>query len=125
MRILVLKNALSYYGKGIKCVKGIPVPVEDHIADELMETGHFEEEDTSVPDFGTQDGNGVPDPDTLFAMKKEELSALAVKFGVDIKGCRTNEERANKIQDALVHIQMGQESFIPEYEEVSHAETMG
>lgn len=46
----------------------------------------------------TQSTPGIPD---LHSMKKNEMDAFAALHGIEIKGVMKNEERANKILEAL------------------------
>ena len=42
MKKVCLKAGLSYVARGVSCVKGSPIYVEDNMAEKLLKTGRFE-----------------------------------------------------------------------------------
>lgn len=99
MKKLVLKTGLSYSTKDLKCIKGSPFDVEDGVAEKLMATGRFEElqAETSDPDQKKAPAN----VDNFSLMKKDDLIAYAASHGINIEDCKNNEERIERIKDAL------------------------
>lgn len=91
MKKICLKVGLSYAAKGFSCIKGIPVDVEDGVAERLMRTGRFGIADT-VPDSESAD---------ISSMKKDELIAFAEAHGIDLEGCKNNNERIERIQSEI------------------------
>ncbi|WP_300781938.1 hypothetical protein [uncultured Acetatifactor sp.] len=99
MKKICLKSGLSYAAKGFSCIKGIPVDVEDDVAEKLMGTGRFEIADEGLEASEPTDGGSAPAD--IRSMKKDELIAFAEAHGIDIEGCNNNGERVSRIQDAL------------------------
>lgn len=99
MKKICLKAGLSYAAKGFSCIKGIPVDVEDEVAERLMGTGRFEAADEGLEAPGPTDDGAAPAD--IRSMKKDELIAFAEAHGIDIAGCNNNGERVSRIQDAL------------------------
>lgn len=99
MKKIVLKIGLSYSTKDLKCKKGSPFDVEDDVAEKLMATGRFEElqADISAPDQEEKPTN----IDNISSMKKEELIAYAAAHGISIEDCKNNEERVERIKNAI------------------------
>lgn len=104
MRKVCLKTGISYVAKGISCVKGKVVDVEDDIAARLVKTGRFEIVDAAPtdsesvdPEFADPEGKSI----NITSMKKEELIAFAEDQGIDVKDCKNNEERIQRIQSEM------------------------
>lgn len=99
MKKVCLKAGLSYVAKGVSCMKGKAVDVEDNVAERLMKTGRFEIMDVEsvVPEFVAPAGNSV----NITSMKKEELIAFAEEHGIDVADCKNNEERIHRIQSEM------------------------
>ncbi len=116
MKKICLKTGLSYAAKGFSCIKGIPVDVEDEVAEKLMGTGRFEIADEGLEAPGPMDDG--PAPADIRSMKKDELIAFAEAHGIDIQGCNNNGERVSRIQDALDVMDFAQ----ADYEEESGGE---
>lgn len=130
MKKVCLKAGLSYVARGISCVKGKAVDVEDDVAARLMKTGRFEIADVEpaasgftvpatdppIPEFT------VPAPDSqvpgfvdlvsgspavdaksasITSMRKDELIAFAEAQGINIDDCKNNEERIQRIQSEM------------------------
>lgn len=127
MKKVWLKAGLSYVARGISCVKGKTVDVEDDVAARLMKTGRFEIEDvepavsefaesTLAPEF-TIPASDFPVPgvaelvsdppavaakyDRITSMRKDELIAFAEAQGINIEDCKNNEERIQRIQSEM------------------------
>lgn len=99
MKKICLKKGLSYTTSWFSCMKGIPVEVEDDVAERLMGTGRFEIVDME---------HGDPAPTVVSyasadirSMKKDEIVAFAKDHGIDIEGCKNNGERIERIKREL------------------------
>ena len=99
MKKICLKAGLSYAAKGFSCIKGIPVDVEDDVAEKLMGTGRFESADMS-PEISEPMDDSFAAID-ISSMKKDEMIAFAKAHGIDIEGCKNNGERIEQIQREL------------------------
>ena len=99
MKRLKLNQGLSYPTKGFSCIKGAPFDAEDDLAEKLLGTGRFEE--ISEPALDTDLEAKEISADDIGRMKKDELIALAEKYGINIEDCRNNDERAERIQGFL------------------------
>lgn len=99
MKKVCLKVGLSYVAKGISCMKGKAVDVEDDVAERLMKTGRFEivDAEPAVPE-SVDPASGSAN---IASMKKEELIAFAEAQGIDVKDCKNNEERIKRIQSEM------------------------
>ena len=118
MKKVCLKAGLSYVARGISCVKGKAVDVEDDVAARLMKTGRFEIADVEP----AASGFTVPAPDSpvpgfmdlvsgslavdaksasITSMRKDELIAFAEAQGINIDDCKNNEERIQRIQSEM------------------------
>lgn len=120
MKKVCLKTGLSYAIKGFSCVKGIAVDVEDDIAEKLIRTGRFEIITDTVPVSGTV-APAFESAD-ISSMKKDELIAFAEAHGIDLEGCKNNNERIERIQSEISVKEFAQ---IPaEEEEAPHEEAV-
>lgn len=99
MKKLKLVKGLSYTTKGFSCVKAVPFDAEDGLSEKLLKTGRFEE--ISEPALNVEPAEEKLSVDDIARMKKDELIAVAAEHGVDIEGCKNNDERAERIQGAL------------------------
>ena len=136
MKRLKLIKGLSFHMMNFSCKKGEPFCVDDEKAEELMATGPFEMLGVVSESLKTE-GNGEPDkkqspvpedyqnPDDgaeltaelIEKMKKDELIALAAEKDIDIKDCNNNEERMEKIKEALGLVSFGALGFEKEEQE--------
>lgn len=97
MKKVCLKAGISYVAKGVSCVRGEAVEVEDDVAVRLMKTGRFEIVDVeSVVPESVASANGQST--NITSMRKEDLIAFAEAQGIDVKDCKNNEERIQRIQ---------------------------
>lgn len=79
----------------------------------------FPEEPQNPKNDNTDDGGepGKPDDggelteELIEKMRKDELIALAAEKGIDIKDCNNNEERIEKIKEALGLVSFGSVNF--------------
>lgn len=135
MKRLKLVKGLSFHMMNFCCKKGEPFCVDDEKAEELMATGRFEMLGVVSESLKTE-GNGEPDKkqspvledsqnpkndntddgaeltaELIEKMKKDELIALAAEKDIDIKDCNNNEERIDKIKEALGLVSFGALGF--------------
>ncbi len=135
MKRLKLIKGLSFCMINFSCKKGEPFCVDDEKAEELLSTGRFEmlgvvgeglkteedgkpdknkslvpEEPQNPKNDNTEDGGELTE-ELLDKMKKDELIALAAEKGIDIKDCNNNEERLEKIKEALGFVSFGSVDF--------------
>ena len=134
MKKLELIKGLSFSMLNFSCRKGEPFCVDDKKAKLLISTGRFkllgdvdtkqQDEKQSQEDSGTSqnssgDGKEPENADdgtelsaeVIDKMKKDELVALAEKKGIDLKDCGNNEERIEKIKEALGFADSGSLAF--------------
>lgn len=99
MKKVCLKTGLSYVAKGISCMKGKVVDVEDDVAERLMKTGRFEIAGAASmdPESVAPEGKSA----NINSMKKDELIAFAEAQGIDVADCKNNEERIQRIQSEM------------------------
>jgi len=99
MKKVCLKVGLSYVAKGISCMKGKVVEVGDDVAARLVKTWRFDIVDSEpvVSESAAPAGKSA----NITSMKKEELIAFAEAQGIDVKDCKTNEERIQRIQSGM------------------------
>lgn len=99
MKKVCLKTGISYVAKGISCMKGKVVDVEDDVAERLMKTGRFEIVDavSMDPESVAPEGKSA----NITSMKKDELIAFAEAQGIDVADCKNNEERIQRIQSEM------------------------
>lgn len=116
MQRIELVRGRSYWGHGVKAVKGKPFSVADEKATELVATGSFKvvegDEDTDS-DINTANQNvstGESNSDEeasdteekpLGKMSKDELIAYAGSLGIDVSECKNNGERVALIKEVL------------------------
>lgn len=101
---LIKGNTYSYGDK--KYTIGKSIIVEDEAAGYLMTTGCFACEDIEDAEMSenpeiTEDDSTELTAGIIENMKKDELEELAEQKGIDLKGCRNNEEKAERIKGAL------------------------
>lgn len=129
MKTIELIKGLSYRGKGVNAVKGTPLKVNDEKAEALVASGFFrcvstnteesvgmavdrpadmqpEQPETPVAPAGNQETLSESFSDKLTAdkidgLKMPELIALAESNGIDISGCKNNEERKAVLKEKL------------------------
>lgn len=106
MKKVCLMTGLSYVAKGISCMKGKAVDVEDDVAERLMKTGRFEITDVEpmIPGFAEPASEFLaPEGKSanITSMKKDELIAFAEAQGIDVADCKNNEERIQRIQSEM------------------------
>lgn len=108
MKKLKLTKGLSFSMKDFSCKKGEPFCVDDKKAEKLLSTGRFEifqnpQSDNLDNDekMGKSDDSAELTTETIEKMKKDELIALAADKDIDIKDCNNNEERIERIKEAL------------------------
>lgn len=135
MKRLKLIKGLSFYMMNFSCKKGEPFCVDDEKAEELLSTGRFEmlgvvgespktegnrkpdknqsliPEDSQNPKNDNTDDGGELTAELVDKMKKDELIALAAEKDIDIKDCNNNEERMEKIKEALGLVSYGSIGF--------------
>lgn len=104
MKRIVLQNGRSYTYKEKTYKNGEPALVEDNIAKYLISTGYFR----AITDLPQNDHIDPSQNDSeelttqmIEGMKREELEALAAEKEIDIKDCKTNAEKAERIKGAL------------------------
>lgn len=126
MKTIELIKGLSYRGKGVNAVKGTPLNVDDEKADVLVASGFFRciSTNTSESDgmaekkpadmqpelialAGNQEEPAESFSDELTAdkidnLKMPELIALAESNGIDISGCKNNEDRKAVLKEKLL-----------------------
>lgn len=106
MKKMVLVKGRSYSTSGFMAVKGVPFFIDDDAeAERLYGTGRFDVlEECSAPKE-EPDGNAAATEEKtvipLEKMKKDEIIAYAADKGIDITGCRTNEERIAIVRAAM------------------------
>lgn len=120
MKRMELVKGRSYWGHGVKAVKGKPFSVADEKATELVATGCFKVveggEDTNS-DIGAvpqnvSESEGDSDEEesgaeeskeekSLGKMSKDELIAYAESLDIDVSECKNNGERAALIKEVL------------------------
>ena len=135
MKRLKLIRGLSFYMMNFSCKKGEPFCVDDEKAEELLSTGRFEmlgvvgespktegngkpdknqsliPDDSQNPKNDNTDDDGELTAELIDKMKKDELIALAAEKDIDIKDCNNNEERMEKIKEALGLVSYGSIGF--------------
>ena len=98
---LIKGNTYSYGDK--KYTIGKSIIIEDEAAGYLMTTGCFACEDIENEKL-TENPTGEDEELTasiIENMKKDELEELAGQKGIDLKGCKNNEEKAERIKGTL------------------------
>ncbi len=105
MKNITLIKGLSYTYQDKRYVKDESFLVDEDTATYLISTGHFIE-DSGAAEPGTSDNTtGAAEPaltaQMIDDMKKDELEALADKKNIDIKDCKTNADKAERIKGAL------------------------
>ncbi len=136
MKKLELTKGLSFSTMNFACRKGEPFCVDDKKAKQLLSTGRFkllgtveakqklDEKQSQVNSVPSQNNNGEEgkepenagggdelSAEVIDKMKKDELVALAEKEGIDLKDCANNEERIEKIKEALGFVSSGSLAF--------------
>lgn len=117
MKRLKLTKGLSFSMMNFSCKKGKPFCVDDEKAEKLLSTGRFEmlevvcgnTNDGEEP--GKPDDGAEPTAELIEKMKKDELITLAAEKDIDIKDCNNNEERIEKIKEALGLVSFGSLEF--------------
>lgn len=135
MKRLLLTKGLSYSAMNFSCRKGSSFLVDDEMAEKLIATGRFEMlgvVNISSTAEGNGDSNknqtlnnsmddglkpGKPGDETeltaelIEKMKKDELIALAAEKDIDIKDCKSNDDRIDRIKEALGLMNFGSLEF--------------
>lgn len=97
-----LIKALSYSGLVVATAKQPVVDVSDEEAQALVATGYFAPyatvENEDAPE--NENGESVPDYETLSEMTKAELVSYAGNNGIDIEGCKTKADILETISAA-------------------------
>ena len=110
MKKLELIKGLSFSMLNFSCRKGEAFCVDDEKAKQLLSTGRFKLLGDGKEPENAGEGTELS-AELIEKMKKDELVALAEKKGIDLKDCGNNEERIEKIKEALGFADSGSLAF--------------